>query len=603
MKKLIRFVLLLLLPVSVFGRDVLIDTVPRGARIEIINLGSTRIRAGAVYTGPAEIDFSRRSELYQLEVSAPGYQTELVTYDYNAGSSIKSISVSLEKLTDTKTFQFSSEPSGAAVTIDGKAVGVTPLSVNLDFNREDKDSPWSTARATISLRNHETKSVNLSVESTSSIPLARLALLKDRGTFTIKTTSGGRPLPGVPLTVDGNVVGETPLQTTFDFERSAGTQPWSVIVAELGIPEEFISKSINITRDGEKAISVDLDPVTEVPVTLNFPTTSFTVRGPQLSLDTTQRLGMLNSRDLSTPYSDLRKVTNFTRSSPILTAVNSFALTPDGQSIIYAVTMENEDGSNYSNLFMKAANDQSFSFLQITRGNQYFDTNPSTGVDPSSNLVVFQSNRLGRRNSWDISAVRVQDGRVVGGVLQLTHEPRFNFRPTIVSENRPAFFIGYDDFPSAEPYISSIRLDGSSYTVLGEVAEEVVYTQSGKLFLVRSAADTGIKQIYSVTTEGLVFSTVINDFEFSQAHCFNPAISPDESKMIFVSDYARDMQDRQNNNLFILDFESGRIQQITDNGSDDIAPLWSPTDPNVVFFLSNREGIYNIWRMELVVGN
>ena len=35
------------------------------------------------------------------------------------------------------------------------------------------------------------------------------------------------------------------------------------------------------------------------------------------------------------------------------------------------------------------------------------------------------------------------------------------------------------------------------------------------------------------------------------------------------------------------------------NGSDDILPAWSPTDPNIVYFLSNRGGAYNLWRLRL----
>ena len=41
------------------------------------------------------------------------------------------------------------------------------------------------------------------------------------------------------------------------------------------------------------------------------------------------------------------------------------------------------------------------------------------------------------------------------------------------------------------------------------------------------------------------------------------------------------------------------IQQLTANGSDDIMPAWSPTDPNVIYFLSNRGGAYNLWRLRL----
>ena len=69
--------------------------------------------------------------------------------------------------------------------------------------------------------------------------------------------------------------------------------------------------------------------------------------------------------------------------------------------------------------------------------------------------------------------------------------------------------------------------------------------------------------------------------------------------MLFVSDYVRDEKDRPNNNIFIFNFDTGNVQVVTDNGSDDIRPAWSPTEPNVIYYMSNREGAYNIWRLVL----
>ncbi len=44
------------------------------------------------------------------------------------------------------------------------------------------------------------------------------------------------------------------------------------------------------------------------------------------------------------------------------------------------------------------------------------------------------------------------------------------------------------------------------------------------------------------------------------------------------------------------------MQRLTQNGSDDIMPAWSPSEEGVIFFLSNRGGAYNIWRMKLLSG-
>ena len=59
--------------------------------------------------------------------------------------------------------------------------------------------------------------------------------------------------------------------------------------------------------------------------------------------------------------------------------------------------------------------------------------------------------------------------------------------------------------------------------------------------------------------------------------------SPDGSRILFVSDRDKDDSGRANNNIYVMNADGSQIQQLTANGSDDILPAWSPTDPNVIF--------------------
>jgi len=102
-----------------------------------------------------------------------------------------------------------------------------------------------------------------------------------------------------------------------------------------------------------------------------------------------------------------------------------------------------------------------------------------------------------------------------------------------------------------------------------------------------------------IDTDAAEFTSVINDAQFSQSNINSPSISLDGSKLLFASDNDVDEKGRNNYNLYIYDLETGQIQPLTDNGSDDISPAWSPTEAGVLYFLSNRRGAYNIWRMQL----
>jgi len=334
-------------------------------------------------------------------------------------------------------------------------------------------------------------------------------------------------------------------------------------------------------------------------VTRYFPTVLDSPSGPERIVDQTSPIGVLDVQDISYTPLDFRPVTNFQRNQDTMQAVNSFCLTPDGQSLIYSVTMQTDGGDFYANLFIKSANDRSFVVSQITRGTRFLDCEPTMTREEGSNLVVFQSNR-GPMESWDISSLMLRDGRVVGGIRQLTRErSRLNYGPSFVSEEQPVYFSSSETYPQAQPYISLVRPDGSSFTNLGEYGEQIVRTEGGLIYFVREAEDTGKKQIYSITSEGLQFSSVINDIEFGRANCMQPAVSPDGKYLLFVSDYHTDEKGRKNNNIYLYETETAIIQPLTDNGSDDVKPQWSPTEPGVFFFLSSRGGIYNIWRMQI----
>ena len=588
------------------ARDIMIRTTPTGARLELTNLGSTRIDGGPIFTSPAEIDFRSRSVPYTVEISLPGYETAVFTYDYRARSSREDeFTIELKKVLDSQPFTFNSEPSGAQVTVDGKNVGTTPLIGEIQFVRRSSTSPWSQSRIEVSLPNHAPQSFTLTRESPSSLPKIELPLIREIKTYEIKTTSDGYPLPEAPLFINGEPLmkeGEpvlTPTTLELEFKRENGDSEWNTYTVKSEIENEFEPASIIVDRSTKRDVTIDLAPVTEVPVTRYFPTTEISVRGPRLGVDMTAPLGMLDFRDQMGNYSENRRITDYKRNSPTLTALNSFAITPDGQRVIYSLTQQRDEGKLYANLFMKAANAQSLAVQQLTRGTQFFEINPTMSADPESTYVVFQSNRLGRRDSWDITAIRVNQGRTLGGVVQVTHEPRFNYAPSLVYENRPLYFIGYENFSSARPYISSVRLDGSSYTVLAQEAEYVTYTEAGSVYYVQETQDPDVEQIFSLDVETNQISTVINSPGYTESNCFDPAISPDGSRMLFVSDYVRDEKDRPNNNIFIFNFDTGNVQVITDNGSDDIKPVWSPTEPNVIYYMSNREGAYNIWRLVL----
>jgi Tol biopolymer transport system component len=401
------------------------------------------------------------------------------------------------------------------------------------------------------------------------------------------------------VTVDGKKVGETPLEIELPFSRAVKTSDWPVFNVRVEIPDEYkpVEKVVALGTVSDQLF--ELTPVTEMAVTKYFPQVEMTPRGPRISVDLTQTIGTaVDDRDEGTAAESVIKITNFERKSGgSLQALNSFTITPDGQSIVYGVTYETEEGRHYSNLHLRSTNPSSPTTVQLTRGPRFLDSNPTMCREAESKLVVFQSNR-GRVENMDISSFRIADGRLVGGIQQLTRESRFNYRPSFASDEQPLFFSSLESFPEAEPRMASVRKDGSAFTNHGEVADMINCSEAGRIYLARLAKDTGRFQLFSVLADGTGSETFLSDSEFSVANCHSPAVSPDGKRLLFVSDYNPDDAGRKDNNIWLMEIGGTRQPvQLTNNISDDIFPVWSPTEPDVVYFMSNRRGVYNVWRL------
>lgn len=573
-----------------------VESDPPGATVTIV-AGHNNL-VGQRLTTPGTFNLRMSRDPYVFEFSMPDHQSVRETHEWSDLRNMNVLRASLPALNLHRTFFFTSEPSGAEVIVDGRSAGFTPLQTRVTFSRSNSNQRWPSKNVVFRMRNYQEQGATLEHNSPEQFPGARLTQVGATRTFQVRaTTEDGLPLEA-NLKVNGENRGLLPQTLNLPFSRGGAGEQWTTYTLRAFIENEFVPSEATITVDSDERQTFVLTPVTELPVTRYFPSVEITARGPRRGIDKSAPIGMLDRRDINSPAIDIRPITNFTRDQQMLQAVNSFCITPDGQNVIYSVTMQAEDGSYYADLLMKSANDQSFAFQELLRDTRHFDTRPSMSREEDSNLVVFQSNR-GPLDSWDISSFVLRGGRVVGGIRQITRENRLNFYPFLSSEAQPVYFSSSDTFPGARAFISHTRIDGSSFTNLGEPGEQVHRTPDGTIFFARRAEDTGNLQVFSVTSDGLQFSSVINDIEFARANVHSPNVSPDGSRILFVSDYSTDEAGRRSNNIYIFDRETSRIQQVTDNGSDDIQPQWSPTEPGVIFFLSNRGGVYNIWRARL----
>jgi hypothetical protein len=592
--------ILFLLPVAalLFGcvsseYDVTVN--PSNANLRVSGMPpATTTRTATGY----KIQFPSSDSPYTIQATLNGYSDAKYVVDTKVKPT-GPIKLELYPLTMNKSFSVTSDPIGAQVFVDGKNVGVTPLNLNLIFRRKAPNASWDQRKLSIKLNEWQTEEMTLSSTDASGISVS-LSRLHHERTFSVKVeTQDGQALEA-PITVDGKIVGNSPMNLPLLFERTDKTREWPVYSCKVGIKDEYKEQSFTITRDTSENIKLSLEPVTEVGVRRMMPSVMIGPRGAQYVVDAEPRNALIDTRETSNTVAELRQITAFKRNDHRSPQVNSFAIYPDGQSLVYALSETEDDGTVYSNLWQTATDVTSGSRQRLTSG-AYLDACPQLPIcDGTQQSLVFQSNR-GMRDSVDISSITFSEGHVIGGITQITREARFNYAPVIVRKEWEIFFISSEDhYPQAVQQISYMHSDGSSATYMNETGSDIDITPDGRqVYFVRKDSTTGKYQIYSMPMEGYPVTQVISQEAFNAGNCGSPAINPEGTMMLFTSDIAIDADGRSNRDIFVMNLASGKITPVTTNISDDISPEWSPSEPGVVYFISNRGGTYNVWRLRL----
>jgi hypothetical protein len=573
-----------------------INTNPPGATVYA--------RGKTVGVTPAQLTPEGNTPM-DIELRLSGYFPETATI--LPGTQQREVSVRLEPTTLKKEYDVTSAPVGASVYLDGRSVGTTPLAgLSVVYERDDKFAPWKPHSLSVAKTNYQGESFQLNA-ATDTVPAFNLALLKDDRAYRFTaTTADGQEL-NADVTLGGKVVGQTPLTVTLTFQRANKSQAWPRFDYSVEIPAKYKPVTGTIDYANVPNIPLKLEPIVEITTHLVGPAVVLTPTGVELKGTSIAANAVLSTREPAEIISDLKPVTDYRRkdlkdaAATRAESINSYCVAPDGQNVIFSLTERDEDGNLFANLFIKRSDDAAGGVARLTQGTRAWDTLPYIAND-GSNYLVFASNRSDRTKP-DIYRVSLIDNRLSGGISRLTNDNRFNYAPSYGDSNRQLFYLSTEpNFPRAESVVSSIRIDGSLPTQMAITALEINNTFAEKVVFVRMDADTKTKQIYSITADGKLETALVNQEDFRKSNCFNPAVSPDGTRILFVSDQGVDDQGRHNNDIYLANADGTGLHRVTQNGSDDILPAWSPSEEGVVYFLSNRGGAYNIWRVKLSAG-
>jgi len=570
---------------------------------------------GVSSTAPADLQLQAREQPYLITVTKEGFEAR--TVEYKTGSPEKTVHVTLSPLVTSKSFTLTSQPEGATVTLGNRQLGRTPCTVDLNFRRSSSKKPWEPQQLTFTLADHQSESVTVREDSAPQ-QAASLALLRAERSYRVITKAAGSlDALAAPLTLNGKPAGSGPEATLkLVFSRAAKTEPWPEfsLSAQIHAVYQPLEKKINFESGSE--IEMVLDPVTEVPVVRHTPSVVSTPTGPKLVVTRESRQGTIDTAEPGSELTGLTRVTDFPRRDldptlPLET-LNSYTILPLGTHAIIAVTTQDAElartdpeASYSSHLELRSTTEGVSQRTQLTSGLGYLDTAPvASPLDGAQPIVIFQSNR-GDLAKPDLFRLQLDDrNTLMGGIARITTDSRLNYGPSCADTNRVIVYLSTQpNYARALPQLCTITKDGALPTQFPINAIEANQRDTERIYFTRRNDRSGKFQIYYVQSDGKLETQAVGDSAFAEANCFNPCPSYSKGgRVLFVSDRTLRKDEKPNNNIYVMNADGTGVQRVTGNTSDDILPTWSPleNEPDVIYFISNRGGSYNLWRAQLV---
>ena len=124
-------------------------------------------------------------------------------------------------------------------------------------------------------------------------------------------------------------------------------------------------------------------------------------------------------------------------------------------------------------------------------------------------------------------------------------------------------------------YIASFTIGLTLIVLLANAEEQILFV---------SKRD-GNQEIYKQ-----VFGGKLKRLTFDGGSDFDPALSPDGTKMAYVSTINQSFE------IAVMDLKSGKRQQLTFSLERDLRPTWAP-DGKRIAFSSDRDGIFDLYLM------
>lgn len=262
-------------------------------------------------------------------------------------------------------------------------------------------------------------------------------------------------------------------------------------------------------------------------------------------------------------------------------APSLLTISPDGSKICY-LALSNE----FKNLYIKDIGGGR-STIQRTFNRDIMDMSYS----PDGKYIVFTDSKAGNENIYMINATEGV------AVQQLVATAASELSPFFSKDSKDIFFAKSE---GDRYFIWSLNIESSLLTQYTEGFTPCLAPNGEDLIVTRNNRDQARGEIWMINLKKGTETLILSDPRKGYS---SPRISPDGKRIVCVGVTEGDKTKAQNLDLFVVNIDGSKLTQLTFHGGHDCSPVWTP-DGKSIFFLAprgNREGLYNVWKMDLPV--
>ena len=106
----------------------------------------------------------------------------------------------------------------------------------------------------------------------------------------------------------------------------------------------------------------------------------------------------------------------------------------------------------------------------------------------------------------------------------------------------------------------------------------------------------------ALTADEIAAGRLTPEVMWKMSRAGSSSLSPDGTTLLYAQTDYNMAQNRGVTTLWVQDMASGAVTRLTDTASNNAAPEWS-SDGRKIYFLSDRSGSMQVWRMNAAGGD